>query len=71
MGFLFGTGFVVRVVLLILIGFSVLSWTIIIFKFFQIRTANSHSENVSWNFFWKSKRFNTIASQVDRSPRSP
>ena len=55
MGFLIGTGIVVRIVLLILIGFSVLSWTIIMFKFFQIHRANSESERFM-DLFWKSKR---------------
>ena len=70
MGFLLGTGIVVRIVLLILIGFSVLSWTIIMFKFFQIHKANSDSERFM-DFFWKSKRFDAIASQVDRFTGSP
>jgi biopolymer transport protein TolQ len=69
-GLLIGTGIVVRVVLLILIGFSVLSWTIIMFKFFQIYKANADSERFM-DFFWKSKRFDAIASQVDRFTSSP
>jgi len=69
-GLLLGTGLVVRIVLLILIGFSVLSWTIIMFKFFQIHKANSESERFM-DLFWKSKRFDAIASQVDRFGASP
>jgi len=69
-GLLLGTGLVVRIVLLILIGFSVLSWTIIMFKFFQIYKANSESERFM-DLFWKSKRFDAIASQVDRFGASP
>jgi len=69
-GLLLGTGLVVRIVLLILIGFSVLSWTIIMFKFFQIYKANSESERFM-DLFWKSKRFDAIASQVDRFSASP
>lgn len=70
MGLLIGTGVVVRIVLIILLGFSVLSWTIIMFKFFQIQRANSESERFM-DFFWKSKRFDAIASQVDRFTNSP
>lgn len=70
MGFLIGTGLVVRIVLLILVGFSVLSWTIIMFKFFQIHKANADSERFM-DFFWKSKRFDAIAAQVDRFTGSP
>jgi biopolymer transport protein TolQ len=69
-GLLIGTGIVVRIVLLILIIFSVLSWTIIMFKFFQIQRANSESDRFM-DFFWKSKRFDAIASQVDRFTNSP
>ncbi len=70
MGLLNVTGIVVKIDLLILIGFSVLSWTIIMFKFFQIYKANADSERFM-DFFWKSKRFDAIASQVDRFNSSP
>lgn len=65
-----GAGIVVKLVLLILIFFSVVSWAIILFKFFQIQRANSESERFM-DFFWKSKRFDAIASQVDRFLNSP
>ena len=70
MGLLTGTGIIVKIVLLILIFFSVVSWAIILFKFFQIHRANSESERFM-DFFWKSKRFDAIASQVDRFANSP
>jgi len=63
-------GIVVKIVLLILIFFSVISWAIILFKLFQIHRANSESERFM-DFFWKSKRFDAIASQVDRFVSSP
>lgn len=65
-----GTGLIVKIVLLILIGFSVVSWAIIMFKLFQVHRANSESVRFM-DFFWKSKRFDAIASQVDRFASSP
>jgi len=65
-----GAGLVVKLVLILLILFSVVSWGIIGFKFFQVQRANSESERFM-DFFWKSKRFDTIASQVDRFANSP
>lgn len=70
MALLIGTGLIVRIVLIILISFSVLSWTIIMFKFFQINKANKDSERFM-DFFWKSKRFDLINAQVDRFTGSP
>lgn len=63
-------GIVVKLVLLLLVSFSVLSWAIILFKFVQVQRANSESERFM-DFFWKSKRFDAIASQVDRFSHSP
>jgi biopolymer transport protein TolQ len=65
-----GAGIVVKLVLLLLLTFSVVSWAIILFKFFQVQRANSESERFM-DFFWKSKRFDAIASQTDRFPNSP
>jgi biopolymer transport protein TolQ len=65
-----GAGLVVKLVLIMLLFFSVVSWAIILFKLFQIHRANSESERFM-DFFWKSKRFDTIASQVDRFANSP
>jgi biopolymer transport protein TolQ len=65
-----GAGIVVKLVLLLLLSFSVVSWTIILFKFFQVQRAKSESERFM-EFFWKSKRFDAIASQVDRFTNSP
>ena len=70
MALLLGAGLIVKIVLLILIGFSVVSWTIIMFKFIQVQRANSESVRFM-DFFWKSKRFDAIASQVDRFANSP
>lgn len=70
MALLINAGIVVKLVLILLGLFSVFSWGIILFKFFQIHRANSESERFM-DFFWKSKRFDAIASQVDRFVNSP
>lgn len=70
MGIILGAGIVVKLVLLLLLSFSVVSWGIILFKFFQVQKAKSESERFM-DFFWKSKRFDAIASQVDRFTNSP
>ena len=70
MAIILGAGIVVKLVLLLLLSFSVISCAIILFKFFQVQRANSESERFM-DFFWKSKRFDSIASQVDRFANSP
>ncbi|NJD38976.1 MAG: protein TolQ [Geobacter sp.] len=65
-----GTGLVVKSVLILLILFSVVSWAIIMYKFFQIHKAFSESGRFM-DFFWKTKRFDTIAAQADRFASSP
>lgn len=68
--FFSSTGLVVKAVLILLILFSVVSWGIIMFKFLQIHKAFSESGRFM-DFFWKTKRFDSIASQVDRFSSSP
>ena len=70
MAIILGAGIVVKLVLLLLISFSIVSWGIILFKFFQVQRAKGESERFM-DFFWKSKRFDAIASQVDRFANSP
>lgn len=70
MAIILGAGIIVKLVLLLLLSFSVISWGIILFKFFQVQKAKSESERFM-DFFWKSKRFDAIASQVDRFANSP
>jgi biopolymer transport protein TolQ len=65
-----GAGLIVKLVIILLLFFSVVSWGIIGFKFIQVHRANSESDRFM-DFFWKSKRFDTIASQVDRFANSP
>lgn len=68
--FFTSTGLVVKAVLLLLIFFSVVSWGIIMFKLIQIQKAFSDSGRFM-DFFWKTKRFDTISAQVDRFGSSP
>ncbi len=68
--FFTGTGLVVKGVLLLLILFSVVSWGIIMFKMYQIHKAFSDSGRFM-DFFWKTKRFDSIAAQTERFASSP
>jgi len=68
--FLTGTSLVVKIVLVVLIYFSVVSWTIIFFKLLQIYRANSESQRFL-EFFWKTKRFDLVNAQLDRFTNSP
>lgn len=70
MAIITGAGIVVKLVLLLLLSFSIVSWGIILFKFFQVQRAKSVSERFM-DFFWKSKSFDAIASQIDRFDNSP
>ena len=70
MTFFTGTGLVVKIVLMILLYFSVVSWTIIFFKLLQVYRANSESERFL-EFFWKTKRFDLVNTQLDRFTNSP
>jgi biopolymer transport protein TolQ len=68
--FFAGTGLVVKLVLFILLYFSVVSWAIIFYKLLQVHRANSESERFL-EFFWKTKRFDAINAQLDRFNNSP
>jgi len=68
--FFAGTGLVVKIVLFILIYFSVVSWAIIFYKLLQVHRANNESERFL-DFFWKTKRFEAINGQLDRFGNSP
>jgi biopolymer transport protein TolQ len=65
-----GTGLVVKLVLLILLYFSVVSWAIICYKLVQVRRANVTSERFL-EFFWNAKRFDAISGQLERFSHSP
>ena len=64
------TGLVVKLVLIVLLYFSVVSWGIIFFKMLQVYRANDASQRFL-EFFWKAKRFDAIGSQLDRFDNSP
>ena len=64
------TGLVVKLVLMVLVFFSVVSWGIIFNKLFQVYRANTASARFL-EFFWKAKRFDAIDSQLERFDSSP
>ena len=64
------TGLVVKLVLIVLLYFSVVSWGIIFFQMLQVYRANDASQRFL-EFFWKAKRFDAIGSQLDRFDNSP
>ena len=70
MGIFAGTGLVVKLVLGILVYFSVVSWAIIFYKLKQVHSANRESEKFL-DFFWKSKRFDAINAQLTSYENSP
>lgn len=67
---LLGTGPVVQAVLILLIGFSIGSWGIILHKFVQISRARSESERFI-AIFWESKNLAAIHSAGVGLKRSP
>jgi len=69
-GLLLDAGWIVKIVLLILFYFSVVSWTIIFYKTVKIRKATRDTERFL-NFFWSKKRFDIIAQQLKDFPSSP
>jgi biopolymer transport protein TolQ len=68
--FFAGTGLVVKLVLFILLYFSVVSWGIIFYKLLQVHRANNES-NRFLDFFWKTKKFDSINPHLDRFANSP
>jgi len=63
-------GPVVKLVLLILVYFSVVSWAIIFYKQLVIRRAIGDSERFL-DFFWSKKSFDTIGKGLDNYRHSP
>ncbi|MGK2943742.1 MAG: protein TolQ [Desulfuromonadales bacterium] len=63
-------GPVVKLVLLILVYFSVVSWTIIFYKQLVIRRAIRDSDRFL-DFFWSKKRFDAISQGLDGFRQSP
>ncbi len=65
-----GAGPVVKLVLLILVYFSVVSWAIIFYKAVSIHRAMRDS-NEFLDFFWEKKRFDVIGQGLKGYPNSP
>jgi len=65
-----GTGIVVKIVLFILLYFSVVSWAIIFYKLLQVHKANRESDQFL-DFFWQTKRFDAVSAQIGRFENSP
>ncbi len=63
-------GPVVKLVLLILVYFSLVSWAIIFYKFSVVQKAIKESERFL-DFFWSKKRFDTIGQGVKDFSNSP
>ncbi len=70
MSLIAGTGIIVKLVLLVLIYFSVVSWAIIFYKLLQVHRANKDSERFLAHF-WQTKRFDAVNAQIDRFANSP
>jgi biopolymer transport protein TolQ len=65
-----GAGPVVKLVLAILVYFSVVSWAIIFYKFLVVQRASRASTQFI-AFFWAKKRLDLIAQEVDSYAHSP
>jgi len=63
-------GLVVKLVLLVLVYFSVVSWAIIIWKFKTVNKAMRQSHSFL-EFFWQKKRFSQIAPEIKSFDGSP
>ncbi|PLX84044.1 MAG: Tol-Pal system subunit TolQ [Desulfuromonas sp.] len=70
MDLVLNAGPVVKLVLLILVYFSVVSWAIIFFKFRVIHRATKDSERFL-DFFWSKKRFDLIGQGLKDYDHSP
>lgn len=70
MDLILNAGPVVKLVLLVLVYFSVVSWAIIFYKLLVIHRATKDSERFL-DFFWARKRFDAISQGVNNYPHSP
>lgn len=64
------TGTIIKLVLLILVYFSLVSWAIIFYKFTIVQKAIKESERFL-DFFWDKKRFDLIGQGVKEFTNSP
>lgn len=65
-----GAGPVVKLVLLVLVYFSVVSWAIILYKLRVVNRATRDSERFL-EFFWAKKRFDLIGQGLKEFPHTP
>jgi biopolymer transport protein TolQ len=65
-----GAGLVVKLVLLILVGFSLVSWAIIFFKSRIISRAMRDAQRFQ-QFFWNKRRLDTISQKLRDFPDAP
>ena len=70
MAMLLGAGIIVKIVLFLLLLFSLISWAIILFKWGQVRRARLESGRFL-ALFWQTGRFDAIAAQLDSFSNSP
>lgn len=70
MDLILNAGPVVKLVLLVLVYFSVVSWAIIFYKFRVIHRATKDSEGFL-DFFWAKKRFDLVSQGTGNYPMSP
>ena len=70
MDLIMGAGPVVKLVLLVLVYFSVVSWAIIFLKFKTIQKAKKDSD-AFLEFFWSKKRFDLIQQNLKDFANSP
>ena len=67
---IWNAGPVVKLVLLVLVYFSVVSWTIIFYKFRTIQRATRESSQFI-DFFWDKKRLDAVAQEIKQFSHSP
>ncbi len=63
-------GLVVKLVLLVLVYFSVVSWTIIFMKWKTLRQALSQSQAFQ-DYFWNNRNLEQVAQELKQYPASP
>ncbi|MCD6526856.1 MAG: protein TolQ [Desulfuromonas sp.] len=67
---IWNAGPVVKLVLLVLVYFSVVSWTIIFYKFRVVQRAGRESEKFL-DFFWNKKQLDAVALEIKQFSHSP
>lgn len=70
MELILNAGLVVKLVLLVLLYFSVVSWAIILYKGIMIRQAMKESD-AFLDFFWRQKSFDAVTQKIDTFAHSP